>query len=126
KWAKQNDTYKQNFAYRSTATQDFVKDWASSLLPYLGGKDSNIYSFQNNPTKQSQVFVCPSDTWQNIGVASGYQLFNNVTPPAGSNGYFPISYGINVDVTAMVDNTTGLGRFGLNDNIKVWTSPYNG
>jgi prepilin-type processing-associated H-X9-DG protein len=121
-WAKANDPYRQNFAYRSNTNQS-LKDWASSLIPYLGGKDQDIYTFQNNPTNQSQIFVCPSDTWQGIGITSGYKLFNNVTnPPNDPDGYFPISYGINVDVTAMIDRTVNpnYGRFGLNDNMHVF------
>jgi prepilin-type processing-associated H-X9-DG protein/prepilin-type N-terminal cleavage/methylation domain-containing protein len=124
RWAKQNDASRINWDYRADPSPNgpFVKDWASSLLPYLGGKNEEVYSFQNNPTAQSKIFVCPSDVWQGVGAASGYRLVNNVDP---WDGYYPISYGINADVTALVDYTSpgGVGRFGLSDYMNVVGGP---
>lgn len=129
RWAKQNDSYRTNWDYRADPSPQgpFVKDWASSLLPYLGGTTQEVYSFQNNSTAQSKIFVCPSDVWQDGSVTAGYRLLNNVTPPLGDpNGYFPISYGINADVCSLNDYVTGggpYGRFGLNDEVGVTGGP---
>jgi prepilin-type processing-associated H-X9-DG protein/prepilin-type N-terminal cleavage/methylation domain-containing protein len=109
-----NDRDRQKFAYRSDG---FLKDWASALSPYMGGKDQDIYTFQANPTGQSQVFVCPSDIWQGIGITSGYKLYNNVTnPPNDPDGYFPVSYGINADITCLI-NAAGQGKFDLTNTV---------
>jgi prepilin-type N-terminal cleavage/methylation domain-containing protein len=113
-WAKLADPSRIFFAYRVSGTNPVVKDCFSSLIPYLGGKELELYSFQNNPTAQTKVFVCPSDTWQDIGITSGYMIFSNVASPAGDpNGYFPISYGVNVDLSAYADYsiTPPVGRF---------------
>jgi prepilin-type processing-associated H-X9-DG protein/prepilin-type N-terminal cleavage/methylation domain-containing protein len=102
-----NDPYETNFAYRDTG---YLKDWASALMPYLGVKNGDINTFQVNPTGQSKVFICPSDRWQDEN-NPGYSLYNNVAPASTNpNGYYPISYGINADVTACTDNS-GTGHF---------------
>jgi prepilin-type processing-associated H-X9-DG protein/prepilin-type N-terminal cleavage/methylation domain-containing protein len=114
-WAKQNDPSRTNWDYRADPSSGlpYVKDWASSLTPYLGGKNTDIYSFQANPSTQSKLFVCPSDIWQNQGITSGYMIINNVTSPAGDpSGYFPISYGINADICSLIDFNNQCGRFG--------------
>jgi prepilin-type processing-associated H-X9-DG protein len=53
----------------------------------------------------------------------GYQLVNNVTT-ANNNPYFAISYGINADVTCLVDGN-GIGRFDLSssDSVDVTGGP---
>src|SRR5205085_5494404 len=115
KWAKMNDPRYEKFAYRHEPANpqgQVVKDWASSLIRYLGGRDTD--TFQTAP-EQSRVFRCPSDRWLDIGPESGYRIFNNVTgQPNNPQGFYPISYGINADITCLVDNT-GYGRFGLSD-----------
>jgi prepilin-type N-terminal cleavage/methylation domain-containing protein/prepilin-type processing-associated H-X9-DG protein len=111
KWAKINDTMPASyFAYRDNPTPSgatypptnyVAKDWASSLIPYLGqgGKDSTGDSnFENAPQTQTKVFQCPSDVWL-TGSNPGYRLFNNVS----GGPYFPISYGINADMTMLTD-----------------------
>lgn len=127
-YAKVEDPLRRRYAYRSngTSTTSSLKDWASALTPYLGARDQSSTglgqdssTFEQNPNGQTQVFVCPSDTYQNIGLQSGYKLWNNVTNPAGdAAGYFPISYGINADVTCVIDYTVNppYGRFANDGN----------
>ncbi len=111
-WAIPYDPMKDIFAWRNDG---FLKDWASALVPTMGG--SPLQSFQSS-LKESKVFLCPNDPtlddqWP------GYQIFNNVTiPPNDPKGYFPISYGINADITALT-GPDGLGHFGENDNMNV-------
>jgi prepilin-type processing-associated H-X9-DG protein/prepilin-type N-terminal cleavage/methylation domain-containing protein len=88
-----------------------LKDWASQLILYLGkgGADS---TFINAPQQQSKVFQCPSDVWESDTVSPGYRMFNNIAGITNDpNGYVPVSYGINADITILVDNT-GNGQFG--------------
>lgn len=110
-----NDPYRQRYAYRGNTlgTQQFLKDWASSLMPYLGYKDGDLNTFaviSGSATKMDsvpKVFICPSDPWQGVGLNSGYLMYNNVSP---FDANYPVSYGINVDVTALTDQN-GVGRF---------------
>jgi prepilin-type N-terminal cleavage/methylation domain-containing protein/prepilin-type processing-associated H-X9-DG protein len=113
-WVKLADPDRLFFSYRVSGTNPVVKDSFSSLLPYLGGHDLESYSFENNPNAQTKIFICPSDQWQNIGIESGYMVYNNVTNPTGDPlGYFPISYGVNADITAYADFSVPVpvGRF---------------
>jgi len=110
---KLNDTVPTTrWGYRQlTPSSEVAKDWASQLLPYLGkgGADS---TFENAPQQQSKVFVCPSDIWQSADNTPGYRMFNNIAfIPNDPNGYVPVSYGINADVTMLCDNS-GNGQFG--------------
>ncbi|MGC8539099.1 MAG: hypothetical protein ACP5QA_00560 [Phycisphaerae bacterium] len=97
-----------------------LKDWASALVPYLGGQENQ--TFQNFGVNGSgaKIFLCPSDPTLNDQFP-GYQLFNNVglipgataqSAPSGYPGYFggyyPISYGVNADI-AGVTYTSGAG-----------------
>lgn len=124
KYTETPDADHTMFAYRYTtydpATGQYVpnangpvmKDWASALVPYLGGQENQ--SFMNFGTNGagSKVFLCPSDPTINDQYP-GYQLFNNVavgtggsTQPAPSGypgyfqGYYPVSYGINADIAS--------------------------
>src|SRR4051812_37034123 len=66
KWAKVNDPSRAKWAYRTEPTHPdgvVVYDWASSLIPYLGGKVGQ--TFITAPEKQSKVFRCPADDWIN-------------------------------------------------------------
>jgi len=129
-----NDPLRQKYAYRgnTAGTAQYLKDWASSLLPYLGFKDGDINDFATlTATQQTQeipkVLTCPSDQFQNIGglgtSAGGHLLYNNV---AIATGGYPVSYGINVDVTAVTDGT--VGRFDNSGEVLVSPGgpPYNG
>ncbi len=73
-----------------------IKDWASALVPYLGGDFDQV--FEEAETKISKVFRCPSDP--NMRADNpGYRLYNNVKDNAEN---FPISYGVNADATSVV------------------------
>jgi prepilin-type processing-associated H-X9-DG protein/prepilin-type N-terminal cleavage/methylation domain-containing protein len=124
------DPYQQKFAYRSNNGLPVLKDWASSLMPYLGVKDTDINTFQLNPQSQSKVFVCPSDSWQDGSQSAGYKIWNNVSPPVNDpDDYFPISYGINADITCLVDYTSSpvTGHFErVYDSVSVYGGPSGG
>lgn len=116
---KFNDPYRTKWRYRDD--NNLLADWATALLPYMGAVKGA--TFQTSPEGQSRVFRCPSDVWQDQGGPgqSGYRIFNNVTSLPGGP-YFPISYGINVDIAAVSDSG-GIGRFGLSDNVGVVGGP---
>lgn len=105
--AEQVDPTHVRFAYRSSTSPvaDFVADWASALLPYMGGQFND--TFTGTPTKQRAIFVCPSDVYQN-DPSPGYYIWNNC---GGSNNYNPVSYGVNIDIACAV-NSAGLGYMG--------------
>ena len=128
KWIKMNDPDRRNYAYRTQAggggvgsDDQVAKDWASALIPYLGGRSED--TFQTAQAKQRKIFTCPSDIWQD-DPTPGYRLFNNVTTQGG-NAYFPLSFGVNADITSNVDQQ-GIGRFGLNDVVSVYGGPLVG
>src|SRR5688500_10840485 len=89
------DPSRQIFTFRTGGT-NFLHDWASALLPYLGVR--GVDSFFLGPRDKSKVFICPSDRWQELPgdiatlTGPGLALYNNVVP---YNGYYPISYGVN-------------------------------
>jgi prepilin-type N-terminal cleavage/methylation domain-containing protein/prepilin-type processing-associated H-X9-DG protein len=121
RWAKMNDPMRQKWAYRndSSATDGSgitVYDWASSLIPYLGGKMGQ--TFATAPEAQSKVFRCPADQWLNVP-DPGYRIFQNVPP---TPQYHSVSYGVNADVTALSD-LRGVGRFGYSDVVAVQWGP---
>ncbi len=68
-----------------------IKDWASALVPYLGG--SNDVAFDQADPKVSKVFSCPNDPAPN----GGYYVANNIT--AGLSDRQPLSYSTNADFT---------------------------
>jgi prepilin-type N-terminal cleavage/methylation domain-containing protein/prepilin-type processing-associated H-X9-DG protein len=126
--AKFNDTQpatRWDYRYNPSGTAGYppyqyvLKDWASQLIPYLGkgGADS---TFINAPQQQSKVFQCPSDIWQADTIAPGYRMFNNIAGLASNpNGYVPVSYGINADITILCDARNG--QFGEpNGPYTVW------
>jgi prepilin-type N-terminal cleavage/methylation domain-containing protein/prepilin-type processing-associated H-X9-DG protein len=135
-WALKYDGWGQNttnymFSYRALSSpvsssygtyQEAIWDWASALTPYLGrgsviGTDSN-FTFNDTDRLQSKVFQCPSDVWL-TDANPGYALINNtlVSQAQGVNGapfgYAPVSYGINADITMVVNmyNGSGYGVF---------------
>ncbi|MGC9258810.1 MAG: prepilin-type N-terminal cleavage/methylation domain-containing protein [Phycisphaerae bacterium] len=123
KYTETPDADHTMFAYRYStydqATGQYVplgsavlKDWASALVPYLGGQENQSFMNFGVNGAGSKVFLCPSDPTLNDQYP-GYQLFNNVetgqngntqpTPPgyAGAfQGYYPVSYGINADIAS--------------------------
>lgn len=72
-----------------------IKDWASALVPYMGGGEN--VAFDEADPKVSQAFRCPSDPYQ-----EGHYLGNNIT--SGLTNYAPISYGVNADLTTWDEN----------------------
>ncbi|NBC11003.1 MAG: prepilin-type N-terminal cleavage/methylation domain-containing protein [Planctomycetes bacterium] len=69
-----------------------IKDWASALVPYMGGSANE--SFDVADPKVSRAFLCPNDPAIN-DPGMGWTLYNNVAsaPP------HPISYATNSNVT---------------------------
>jgi len=72
-----------------------LKDWASALVPYIGGQFDQ--TFNDEDFGGSGVYLCPSDPNQE-GEQSGYRLFNNVSDNSDRQ---PISYGVNADLTSV-------------------------
>lgn len=124
-WATYADPTRTKFAYRSNVDQN-VFDWASSLVPYLGARKSDLNSFMFNAEGQSKVFVCPSDVWQDHTPSAGYALINNVDISVYSTatnplGYLPISYGINADIACVV-GADGNGHFDPSTTTSIFVS----
>ncbi|HTV49322.1 MAG TPA: prepilin-type N-terminal cleavage/methylation domain-containing protein [Phycisphaerae bacterium] len=109
-----------------------LDDWASALVPDLGGTDQQDFmNFGINGTG-SKVFICPSDPSMTMPPYRGYQLFNNVdigslSPPQSEpsgypgsvfNGYYPISYGVNADICCNV--VSGIGWMVMSNNQQDW------
>ncbi len=105
------------FAYRSTSSGTYLLDWASALIPYMGGSgNQNFVGMATSgnpgsyyaPGSYPKVFLCPSDPTLN-DTWPGYALINNVTNPTGDTGdghfaYFPVSYGVNADLCSISDS----------------------
>jgi prepilin-type processing-associated H-X9-DG protein/prepilin-type N-terminal cleavage/methylation domain-containing protein len=103
------DPNRERYVYRDDG---FLADYASALLRFMGTRQS---SFQEDRREQLKVFECPSDPWLLVGENQrGYQLFNNVTTNPVDTEFFPISYGINADLTVVSSN--GQSAFGNNSN----------
>jgi prepilin-type N-terminal cleavage/methylation domain-containing protein/prepilin-type processing-associated H-X9-DG protein len=111
-WAIQVDPSKKKYQYRKDG---YLMDFFSSLLPYLGTRVPGE-SFMDD-VQRSAVFVCPSDKSMEFS-QPGLRIYNNIA----GGPYFPVSYGINIDITALTDKT-GYGRFGLGDAVGVWGGP---
>ena len=77
--------------WKDTARAGRLKDWASALVPYLGGSNEG---FDVANADVSKVFVCPNDEFQQPG--NGHRIYNNVSD---SNWLAPISYATNADFT---------------------------
>ncbi len=107
-WAKLADPYKTKFTYRNSGnTGGSVFDWASAIVPYLGQHFADNDNFLQSPGGQSKVFVCPSDRWQDGTPNAGYALganFFNFFPTTDTLNYVPISYGVNADISALLNN----------------------
>jgi prepilin-type N-terminal cleavage/methylation domain-containing protein/prepilin-type processing-associated H-X9-DG protein len=122
-WAKLNDPMRQKWAYRNDPTAASgitVYDWASSLIPYLGGKMGQ--TFATAPEAQSKVFRCPADQWLDVP-DPGYRIFQNVPDPPR---YHSVSYGYNADIACVSANRPGQpyqGRFGKSDQVGVLWGP---
>ena len=117
-WVGNNDPLKRNFAYRDNGGADFIQDWASALLKYMGDRSST--DFQKAPPGKSKVFVCPSEPWMEATPA-GFRLYNNVTNSVSN--YQAVSYGYNADIACLLD-ASGTGRFEPGGNyVNVYGGP---
>ena len=89
------------------------------LLPYLG-KGGGDNTFYGAPYSQTKVFQCPSDVWQTNDATTapgpGYLMQNNIY--SSGSPYWPISYGINADITMLVDQN---GNTCLGSTPTFWT-----
>jgi prepilin-type N-terminal cleavage/methylation domain-containing protein/prepilin-type processing-associated H-X9-DG protein len=114
--------YRYNNNAQGTGTGvEVLADWASALVPDLGGTAQQDFMWFGNNGKGAKVFICPSDPSMTMAPYQGYQIYNNVnlstitpaetTPadyPGFFNGYYPISYGVNADICCSVVNGTGV------------------
>ncbi len=102
---KADSRYARHQAYRNDPGRS-LKDWASALVPYLGGSSSQ--TFVNADLKVSKVFICPNDRDMTLA-DPGHEFTLNV-----GTGNKPISYGVNVDVSSIpaLNNLYGLIEFG--------------
>ena len=89
----------------SSTTNGGIKDWASAIVPYLGGSPND--DFENTDTKVSKVFIYPSDPNQDVN-PPGYQIYNNISGGVGKE-HKPISYGVNADATTYNNNGSAPG-----------------
>jgi prepilin-type N-terminal cleavage/methylation domain-containing protein len=113
-FALQVDPRREKFTYRNDG---FLADYASALLTMMYSGNRQQATFQDARNTQIKIFECPSDSWvQGIDNTRGYWLFNNVTsndPLDG--GFFPVSYGINSDITIVsVRNSSGVFQSNFN------------
>jgi prepilin-type N-terminal cleavage/methylation domain-containing protein/prepilin-type processing-associated H-X9-DG protein len=124
------------FSYRDVpppGTPSFVVwDWASALTPYLGrgvtaGTDQN-FTHGDTDRLQSKVFQCPSDVWL-TDTNPGFAIINNVSNssvgivPGALFGYVPVSYGINADITIIVDGKNNSEFNPGGSAVSVWHGP---
>ena len=85
-----------------------IKDWASALVPYMGG--SSDETFDTSDPTVSEAFVCPSDPFQGPDESDGHFIFNNIWQPELRN---PLSYSVNADLTTIrfSSNAPGWGQW---------------
>ena len=76
-----------------------MKDWASALVPYLGG-DPKLAFDQLDP-EMADFYLCPNDSTR-ADPFPGYEVVINI-----GNNYKPISYGVNADIAAIPVNGQG-------------------
>jgi len=103
---KSADPQRRYFTYvKDNNNNTVTADWATALLPYLGARKGQ--EVEVNKGGFTQVFVCPSDKWQQAaGAPPGYYPGPNFAwkfdTTLGSD-YVRISYGINIDITSVKD-----------------------
>jgi prepilin-type N-terminal cleavage/methylation domain-containing protein/prepilin-type processing-associated H-X9-DG protein len=102
-----SDPARRRYIYIENATGGTEPaDWASSLIPYLGGKTGQSFVAAK---KQGEIFICPLDRWQDHP-SPGYLFERRTVSPPREQYYRAISYGINADVTAVISRTTNPGH----------------
>jgi len=74
-------------------TTGIMKDWASALVPYLGGSPS--LAFDQLDPEMGDFYLCPNDPTL-AEQFPGYEVIINI----GFN-YKPISYGVNADICSI-------------------------
>lgn len=104
--AKAVDPQRSKFIYRPAPAGDpniqYLVDYASAFLTMMYNNNRQSSTFQDSRRTQVKVFECPSDTWTlSTDSQRGYRLFNNVTADLTDTEFFPISYGINADITVV-------------------------
>ncbi len=87
--------------YKEPSHSGRMKDWASALVPYMGG--DNEAQFDLADPNVSAAFRCPSDPYED-----GHEIVSNISGPQ-QGVMLPISYGVNADVTTW-DDTPGDGK----------------
>jgi prepilin-type N-terminal cleavage/methylation domain-containing protein/prepilin-type processing-associated H-X9-DG protein len=118
-----NDPGRRLWVYRDNGGGLEPLDWASALLPYFSKKDA---AFQGNALA-IEYFRCPLDRTQELNPAGFYggKNFYATTGPGGTD-YIPISYGINIDITASRGPCSDGKIRGIFENqqyIGVWGGP---
>lgn len=106
-------------AYRLFATYSdgSFKDWASALIPYMGGGAND--TFDTTQDTVSRVYICPSDPFMADPVDPGHKIFNNITDSLFNNNR--VSYAVNADLTSVTlpGQSHGLWTPGQ------WIQPYS-
>ncbi len=92
-----------------------IKDWASALVPYMGGFEDE--TFDSSEPSVSEAFMCPSDSFQGPGEDDGHYVYNNIWQPELRN---PLSYSVNADLTSVVLswNADGWGQWSPSQGIR--------
>ncbi len=93
-----------------------IKDWASALVPYMGGGE-NIAFDQADP-EVSAGFLCPSDPY-----TEGHYVGNNIS--SGLSDFAPLSYAPNAEATTWQNtgNNAGGAFWGFGTSIKPFGGP---
>ncbi|GIW76360.1 MAG: hypothetical protein KatS3mg104_1423 [Phycisphaerae bacterium] len=114
-----NDPYKQKYTWRSDG---LAQDWPSALAVYVGRKKP-VEKLTELIETEIKVYQCPSDKSLTLN-NPGYYLYTDTAyvDLASTNGYVPISYGINVDIAALND-ANGDGRFTWDHILGVYKGP---
>ncbi len=94
--AKAFDPNRARYVYRDDG---FLADFYSSLVMYMTRRSGA--NFQAARREQLKIFECPSDKWLDLPVQAGYRIFNNVTNDPVDTAFFPVSYGVNADITVI-------------------------
>jgi prepilin-type processing-associated H-X9-DG protein/prepilin-type N-terminal cleavage/methylation domain-containing protein len=94
--AKAFDPSRARYVYRDDG---FLADFYSSLVMYMTRRTGA--NFQVARREQLKIFECPSDKWLDLPVQAGYRIFNNVTNDPVDTAFFPVSYGVNADITVI-------------------------
>jgi len=93
-------------------TTGVAKDWASALVPYLGGSPS--LAFDQLDPELGDFYLCPNDATYDEAFP-GYEVIINI-----STNYKPISYGVNADICSVPNpDDPSTGWFAGNQGIGV-------